>query len=127
MEHPVCLICEDELLISMDVKACLEGIGVAVAGPFASGDDALEWAATNTADVAVLDYRLQDGECLPLVSALQKKLPIVIHSGWLPNEANTSPKVSRLPWVSKPMDCNTLLKAIAAAAPQIIVQDKRDY
>ena len=127
MPRPVCLICEDEMLIGIDVETCLEGIGVAVAGPFASGADALAWAATNRPDVAVLDYMLQDGECLPLISALQEQqVPIVIHSGWLPHEADIPPEVSGLPWVSKPMDYNTLLKALAEAAPQIILPESVD-
>jgi DNA-binding response OmpR family regulator len=120
MPRPVCLLCEEEMLISIDVETCLDGIGVAVAGPFASGADALAWAATNKPDVAVLDYTLRDGECLPLIRVLQEQqVPIVIHSGWRPHEVNAPPEISGLPWVTKPMDHPTLQKMLAEAAPQI--------
>ena len=52
MPRPVCLVCEDEMLIGIDVETCLGGIGLAVAGPFARGADALAWAATNRPDLA---------------------------------------------------------------------------
>ena len=127
MPRPVCLIGEAEILIGIDVETFLDGLGIAVAGPFARGADALAWAATNRADVAILDYMLQEGACLPLIRALQEQqVPIVIHSGWLSYEADVPPEVSGLPWDSKPMDYNTLLKVLAEAAPQIFLPDSVD-
>jgi DNA-binding response OmpR family regulator len=124
MPRPVCLICEDEMLIAIDVAMYLEGIGVAVAGPFTSGADALAWAAANRADFAVLDYALRDGECLPLIRALQEqKVPIIIHSGWPANHPDMPPAISGLPWVSKPMDRKRLLKVLAETAPHIIFRE----
>ncbi len=124
MPRPVCLVCEDEILIGLDVEACLDQIGVSVAGPFASVADALTWTEVNKPDVAVLDYKLRDGECTPLVNALREHdVPIVIHSGWRPDEADTPPVINGLPWISKPLDCNTLLKAVAAAAPSIVLPE----
>jgi len=109
------------MLIGIDVEASLERIGVQVAGPFARGADALAWAATNKPDVAVLDYILEDGKCLPLISVLkEQKVPIVIFSGWSPHEAGMPPEIRGLPWAPKPVDCNILLKALAEAAPEII-------
>jgi DNA-binding NtrC family response regulator len=125
MTCPVCLVCDDEMLISLDIETLLEGMGMAVAGPFANGADALVWAATNRPDVAVRDYMLQDGQCLPLISALkQQQVPIVIHSGWPAIEADMPPEICDLPWVAKPMDRNIMLKALAEAAPQIISPER---
>ena len=124
MRRHLCLICEDEMLIGMDVAARLEDAGMAVAGPFTSGGDALAWAATNRPDVAVLDYSLRDGECLSLIRALQaKQVPVVIYSGWLPNGADLPPEVSGLPWVKKP-DNDNLLNVLAEVAPTIIRADR---
>jgi DNA-binding response OmpR family regulator len=109
------------MLIGIDVEASLERIGVQVAGPFARGADALAWAATHKPDVAVLDYILEDGKCLPLISVLkEQKVPIVIFSGWSPHEAGMPPEIRGLPWAPKPVDCNTLLKVLTEAAPEII-------
>ena len=120
MDRPLCLICEDEMLISIDLQTCLEDIGMAVAGPFVRGADALAWAAANKPDLALLDYLLQDGDCLPLISALrEQQVPIIIHSGWLPAENEMPPEMNGLPWLSKPIDRNILLRAMAKAAPQI--------
>src|SRR4051794_11722431 len=126
MPRPVCLVCEDEILIGIDIESCLSGIGLAVAGPFARGAEALAWAETNRPDVAILDYMLQDGECLPLISALkEQQVPIVIYSGWLLPDA-IPPEISDLSWVSKPMDCNSLLRVMTEAAPEIIAPETRE-
>ena len=64
---------------------------------------------------------LQDGECLPLISALkEQQVPIVIYSGWLLPDADMPPEISGLSWPSKPMDCNSLVRVVAEAAPQIV-------
>ena len=69
----------------------------------------------------MLDYTLRDGQCLPLIIALQEQqVPIVIHSGWPPDAADLPPEINGLPWVSKPMDCDILLKTLVEAAPQIM-------
>ncbi len=107
-------------MIGMELESCLEELGMSVAGPFADSMEALKWSATQRPDVAVLDYMLRDGECRALISALKdKSVPIIIHSGWLP-DGDVPSDISSLPWVAKPVDCRSLLKVMAVAAPQII-------
>jgi hypothetical protein len=72
----------------------------------------------------VLDYTLQDGECLTLIVVLQEQqVPIIIHSGWPPRGAGIPPEISELPWVSKPTDCNVLLGALVQAVPGLVVSE----
>ena len=56
----------------------------------------------------------------------RQQMPIVIHSGWLPHEAYMPAEIGGLPWVLKPRDYNTMLKALAKAAPQIILPESMD-
>jgi DNA-binding LytR/AlgR family response regulator len=76
------LVAEDELLIALDIVDELEGAGFRIAGPFARARDAIEFCRQRMPDCAVLDVRLQDGECFPLADLLAEQgAPIVFHSG----------------------------------------------
>lgn len=113
MRNLVCLVCEDEALIALDLEDCLEEAGIAVAGPFSSTCDALAWAGDHTPDVAILDFELADGACMPLIRALrERQVPVVIHSGWQPDEADLPADLHGLPWLAKPMERTALLKAV---------------
>ena len=127
MHRPVCLLCEDEMLISLDVEACLEAAGMEVAGPFADTTSAMGWVKSNKPDVAVIDYKLRDGECLPLIVALKRQnVPIVIHSGWSPDEGDMPEEVIGLPWLLKPMDSGLLLKMMSQIAPHAVRSEETD-
>ncbi|HEV7255372.1 MAG TPA: response regulator [Mesorhizobium sp.] len=112
------LVCEDQALIAFELEACLEDAGLSVAGPFASCADALAWAAGDTPDFAILDFKLDDGACTELIRLLRaRRVPVLVYSGW-PQDARDTPQDLRdLPWLSKPLECEALLKALAQAAP----------
>src|SRR5688572_7496018 len=62
-----CPLVEDQALIGMALEAYLEDAGYEVAGPFGTCAAALASLDTQTPQVAVIDYRLQDGCCLKVV------------------------------------------------------------
>jgi DNA-binding response OmpR family regulator len=79
---PKVLVAEDELLIAMDIMDELSAAGFGTMGPFATRAQALDYCRTHTPDCAVLDVRLQDGDCFPLADYLaEHQVPIVFHSG----------------------------------------------
>lgn len=79
---PEVLVAEDELLIAMDIMDELSAAGFGTMGPFATRTQALDYCRTHTPDCAVLDVRLQDGDCFPLADYLaEHHVPIVFHSG----------------------------------------------
>jgi two-component system, response regulator PdtaR len=79
---PKVLVAEDELLIAMDIMDELSAAGFGTIGPFATRTQALDYCRTHTPDCAVLDVRLQDGDCFPLADYLaEHQVPIVFHSG----------------------------------------------
>jgi two-component SAPR family response regulator len=79
---PEVLVAEDELLIAMDIMDELSAAGFGTMGPFATRTQAMEYCRTHTPDCAVLDVRLQDGDCFPLADFLAElHVPIVFHSG----------------------------------------------
>ncbi len=79
---PEVLVAEDELLIAMDIMDELSAAGFSTIGPFATRSQALDYCRTHTPDCAILDVRLQDGDCFPLADFLvAQRVPIIFHSG----------------------------------------------
>jgi DNA-binding NtrC family response regulator len=58
---PCCLVAEDQALIALALEASLEDGGIGIAGPFGSCAEALAWVERQTPELAILDYKLQDG------------------------------------------------------------------
>ena len=115
---PTCLIVEDQALIGLALEAYLEEIGLAACEAFSSGAKALEWLASNTPTVAILDYALKDGPCTTLTGVLaQRGIPFVIYSGH--ERSIAPPELQALPWINKPCDREALLAALTRAAPAL--------
>ncbi len=113
-----CLVCEDQALIAMGIEDCLEEAGVAVAGVFASSAEAFAWIEDDTPEVAILDYRLVDGLCTELATALLARgVPVVIYSGVSRGPA-TPRALAEVPWIEKPADRERLMRVLASLAPR---------
>ena len=113
---PTCMIVEDQALIGLSLEAYLEEIGFGGCETFPSGAEALQWLATNTPTVAILDYSLRDGPCTCLVHTLQERgTPFVIYSGHRHSAA--PPELQNVPWLNKPCDRAALLAALTQVAP----------
>jgi two-component system, response regulator PdtaR len=79
------LVAEDSALVSMFVADDLQEHGYQCVGPFARGSDALAKLATQTPDLAIVDWALQDGFCIELIRELRDRgVPLVIFSEPVP-------------------------------------------
>jgi DNA-binding NtrC family response regulator len=112
------MIVEDQVLIGLALEAYLEDMGLEVCEPLSSSAAALEWLATNTPTVAILDYALKDGPCTTLTGVLaQRGIPFVIYSGH--ERSVAPPELQAVPWINKPCDREALLAALTRAAPAV--------
>jgi len=120
VSRPTCLIVEDQALIGLALEAYVEEAGFGACETFPSAGEALQWLATDTPQVAILDYALKDGPCTTLVRALRELgVPFLIYSGHQRSVA--PPKLQHVPWINKPCDREALLAALTRAAPALAV------
>lgn len=107
------LLLEDEALIAVALQADLEDAGYSVAGPFVTCAGALDWLATNTPDLAILDTVLKDGPCKDVALKLnQQGVPFIVYSGHV-EDRNILPASEDVTWVEKPATAEALLRALA--------------
>jgi DNA-binding response OmpR family regulator len=64
--QPSCMIVEDQVLIGMPSEASLEEMGFQIEDPFISNAQALGWLSSETPDVALLDFMINDGTSLEM-------------------------------------------------------------
>ena len=115
LPQPRCLVVEDQALIGMALEDYLHEAGMQIVGPFASCDRALAWAQVETPDVALLDYRLEDGFCTEVArTLLQRGVPVIIYSGY-PRGADLPEELRDVTWIEKPVDRTTLLDVLVAS------------
>jgi DNA-binding response OmpR family regulator len=108
------LIVEDQALIGLALEAYLEEMGFCDCETLPSGGEALDWLATHTPTIAILDYSLKDGPCITLIRTLQERgIPFVIYSG---HKRCVAPEFRNVPWITKPCDREVLLAALTRAA-----------
>ena len=106
------LVVEDEAVISLVIAEELFSYGYEVAGPFGRCRDALAWLGNNTADLAILDYELKDGSCVPLARELRLRgVPFMIFSASLLGR-QMPPELIGVPWISKPASIDTILDGL---------------
>src|SRR3954453_8219830 len=112
-----CLIVEDQVLIAMSLEAYLEDVGYELAGPFRSNTEALAWLDTSTPDLAILDYKLDDGFCVDLARTLRSRgVPFVIYSGDR-QAAGMPPEFEGAPWIEKPCPRQVFLEVLTTLVP----------
>ncbi len=115
---PTCMIVGDQALIGLALEAYLEEMGFAVYEPLSSSAEALEWLATHTPRVAILDYSLKDGPCTTLVHTLGARgIPFVVYSGHRRSVAPTD--LQNVLWLNKPCDRAALFAALTHVAPAL--------
>jgi DNA-binding response OmpR family regulator len=117
-----CLIVEDQVLIAMSLEAYLEDVGYELAGPFRSNGDALAWLENSTPDLAILDYKLNDGLCVDLARTLKLRgVPFVIYSGDR-QASDMPPEFEGAPWIEKPCPRQVFLDVLTALVPAKAVE-----
>lgn len=106
------LLVEDETLIALSLKIEIENLGHTVCGTIASGEDAIEFMRSQTADVILMDIRLSgsmDGvEAAEHIRRL-KDLPIIFMTGYA-NKAGDDDvvKLNPLGFLIKPISLHKL-------------------
>ncbi|MBE9639402.1 response regulator [Salipiger mangrovisoli] len=76
------MICEDEVIVAMDLQMLVEEFGYDVIGPFPGLREAFAALGSERPDIALLDVRLKDGEVFPLADRLRDMgVGLVFQSG----------------------------------------------
>lgn len=77
------LVVEDEPLIGMDIECAVESFGHEVIGPIAELGEALNVAADESIDFAILDINIRGGNSYTVADILLKRgLPVLLLSGY---------------------------------------------
>ncbi len=107
------LVVEDEALIAMLLEDLLGDLGCKVVGPAANVTQALELAARERPDAAVLDVNLGKETVFPVADALQRAgVPFVFITGYGP--AGLTGAHSGHATIRKPIDTVTFGSELAA-------------
>jgi DNA-binding response OmpR family regulator len=106
----------------MSLEAYLEDVGYELAGPFRSNAEALAWLENSTPDLAILDYKLNDGLCVDLARILKVRgVPFVIYSG--DRQASVMPtEFEGAPWIEKPCPREVFLDVLTTLVPRKAVE-----
>lgn len=111
IDRPSCLVIEDQALIAISIETDLEEAGIAVQ-TVGSIADARAWLEANTAEIALVDFKLKDGLATELAGELNRRgVPFVIYSGYPPSQG-VPPELQGVPWLEKPISRDDLLKAV---------------
>jgi CheY-like chemotaxis protein len=77
------MIVEDEMLVALDLQESVKALGYAVVGPFGRLAEAIEGAAAQPIDFAILDLNLNGEMTYDLAEQLEKRgIPIVFTTGY---------------------------------------------
>ncbi len=114
-EPPSVLVVEDEFIIALDLSETVQDLGLRVAGPYVSQENAFSAIESALPDLAILDVYTADGEVFPLADALTKKgVPIIFHSGHV-NAAEMKARYPDALAVSKPCPPDRLIDMVQVA------------
>ena len=106
------LIVEDDCLIATSVAEVLEAAGWQVVGPVGHLAAALDTAASECFDAAVLDVNLHGQAVYPVAEMLSaRKVPFVFLTGY--GAGALVPPFCERPWLSKPFRAEELIGTVA--------------
>jgi DNA-binding response OmpR family regulator len=107
------LIVEDEYLVAALIQQVLEYAGCLVFGPIARLAEAIDAAAAEPCDAAVLDVNLGGERIFSVAERLRRRnIPFVFVTGYSPEIL--PPEYGGCPLLRKPFRNGDLLKAVAA-------------
>ncbi|MCB8820222.1 response regulator [Microvirga rosea] len=102
LSRPLCLIAEDQSLIGFALEISLDEAGFGVVTSFPDNQLALAWLNRNQPNIALLDFMLRDGPCLPIARKLKARdIPFMIYSA-MPPPTKIPDVLKGVPWVQKP-------------------------
>lgn len=106
------MIIEDEMMIALHIEDTVTQIGhqVVTATTVAAAERVLE---TGGIDLAIVDYKLTDGNTEPLMARLQEAaIPFIVCSGI--SEWDDRQTDSHTPFLAKPFSSDALVDAVTA-------------
>lgn len=113
------LIVEDETIVSLDMQAIVEGMGIAVTGIARSVDEALSCIAAEPPDLVLLDISLAgEFEGVELARTIDSRwgIPVVFISGHLGHQAVKGlDELNTLGYIVKPFYPVNLRETLEAA------------
>ncbi len=110
------LVVEDEFLVSMLLEDDLRDAGASVIGPFSDLAAALDGAARQVFDLALLDINLAGTMVYPLADALlTRRVPFLFLSGY--TSADLPARFAAQRRLSKPHDPKRLVEEILKLTP----------
>jgi CheY-like chemotaxis protein len=94
------LFVEDAPVIALDVQEMLEGLGWTVVGPIGNLGVALELAAQEPLDAALIDINIRGGKIYPVARILaRREIPFLLASGYankgLPEDLVDRPRLAK--------------------------------
>lgn len=108
------LVVEDEALIAMALEDMLLDLGCEVIGPASTVAAALDYAASETLDGALLDINVRGSLVYPVAEALiARGVPVVLCSGYALTSAIPAP-YDALPQIAKPYNPSVLRDTLQA-------------
>ncbi len=109
------MICEDEVIVAMDLQMLVEDFGYEVIGPFPGLAEAFAALGDTRPDIALLDVRLKDGEVFPLADRLREMgVGLVFQSGHVYDD-EIQAKYPRAGCCLKPISPSGLRRALETA------------
>jgi two-component system, response regulator PdtaR len=117
------LIIEDDLLIATQIEATLTEAGFEVVGPARTGEEAIELAATDPPDLAVVDIRLagdRDGIDTALELFRSHGIRCIFASAHSDDEAGQrAAPAAPLGWLQKPYSMASLIEMVRTATEDV--------
>jgi CheY-like chemotaxis protein len=108
------LVVEDEALIAMALEDMLLDLGCEVVGPASTVAAALDYAASENLDGALLDINVRGSLVYPVAEALiARGVPVVLCSGYALTSAIPAP-YDALPQIAKPYNPSVLRETLQA-------------
>jgi DNA-binding response OmpR family regulator len=115
------LILEDEAIIAIDLEDMLTEMGARRIIALDTSAGAMEQIELDPPSFAVLDPRVKDGYCSPVVKSLkEKRVPFIIFSGDPVGAQLENSSFENAVWLMKP----TTPESLAAAVEQAVTADK---
>jgi DNA-binding NarL/FixJ family response regulator len=122
-EHPGVLIVEDDFLVAMQMESALIDAGFEVAGVAASGEDAIELAASEQPRLAVMDIRLagqRDGVDTALALFAEHGIRCVFATAHSDAQVRRRAEpASPLGWLQKPYTMASLVEMVRRALKEL--------
>lgn len=107
------LVVEDEFFVGLEIAQTLEAAGAEIVGPARSLGEALEYAADDTIDMAVLDVDLDGEYSFDLArSLIERGVRVVFATAHADDSSLFQGDTAEIPRLGKPTTARALLRAL---------------